>query len=140
MPTTSNQVPDKGLLSSVAPNGVQALNSFRVQDLQEESVRLTHLFLHARFDGVSSKQQVLAQIAEAFHFPDYFGNNLDALADCLTDMTLDSQLGFVVVLEQLPKTPEFNGEVREILLEVFQDVAEFWADQNVPFRVFYSFE
>ena len=51
-----------------------------------------------------------------------------------------TQTGFLVVLEQLPNTQKFDKEAREILLDVFRDAADYWAEKKVPFRVFYSFE
>ena len=33
-----------------------------------------------------TKKNMLSYIAEELRFPDYFGNNLDALYDCLTDI------------------------------------------------------
>ena len=36
--------------------------------------------------GVENKQQLHKRLAEALSFPDYYGNNLDALFDCLMDM------------------------------------------------------
>lgn len=33
-----------------------------------------------------TKNKMLSYIAEELSFPDYFGNNLDALYDCLTDV------------------------------------------------------
>lgn len=32
------------------------------------------------------KREVLIRMGEAFGFPDYYGANLDALADCLADL------------------------------------------------------
>ena len=68
--------------------------------------------------------------------------NLDALYDCMTDLVhkAGSQPGFVVVLEQLPDNPRFDREVREQLLDVFRDAADFWAERKIPFRCFYSFQ
>ncbi|MEU7003428.1 barstar family protein [Nonomuraea sp. NPDC046570] len=37
-------------------------------------------------DGGTTRQ-VMAAIASALKFPDYFGYNLDALYDCLTDLS-----------------------------------------------------
>lgn len=31
-------------------------------------------------------------LAEAFHFPEYYGHNLDALYDCLTEVEEETQL------------------------------------------------
>ena len=130
------------LFKTVAPNVVQSIRAFRVTDLQAEAARLGQHFLYAYCAEATTKQQVLAIIAQAFHFPRHFGKNFDALADCLTDLAHKAgpQPGFIVVLEQLPNTPKFDKEAREILLDVFRDSADFWAEKKVAFRVFYSFQ
>ncbi|WP_228124738.1 barstar family protein [Glaciimonas soli] len=130
------------LFKTVPPNVVQSIRAFRVSDLQAEAARLGQHFLYVHCAEATTKQQVLACIAQAFHFPKYFGKNFDALADCLTDLTYKAgpQPGFIVVLEQLPNTPKCDKEAREILLDVFRDSADFWAEKKVAFRVFYSFQ
>jgi RNAse (barnase) inhibitor barstar len=129
------------LLANVPTNVVQSIRAFRVADLQAEATKLGLHFLYACCANATTKQQVLTVIAQSFHFPKYFGKNFDALSDCLTDLThkAGSQPGFLVVLEQLPETPKFDKEVREKLLDVFRDAADFWADKKTSFRVFYSF-
>lgn len=133
---------DMSLLKTVPPNVVQSIRAFRVTGLQEEAARLGQHFLYAYCAEATTKQQVLACIANAFHFPKHFGKNFDALGDCLTDLPYKAgpQPGFLIVLEQLPNTPKFDKEAREILLDVFRDAADFWADKKVAFRVFYSFQ
>lgn len=133
---------DGELLKSVPPNVVQSIRAFRVTDLQAEALRLGQHFLYAHCGHAVTKQQVLGAIADAFHFPKYFGKNFDALSDCLTSLVFKAgkQTGFLVVLEQLPNTPKFDREARETLLDVFRDAADFWADKKVVFRVFYSFQ
>ncbi|WP_414691349.1 barstar family protein [Noviherbaspirillum sp.] len=130
------------LFKTVPPNLVQSIRAFRVTDLQEEAARLGQHFLYAYCAEATTKQQVLGCIANAFHFPKHFGKNFDALSDCLTDLPYKAgpQPGFLVVLEQLPNTQKFDKEARETLLDVFRDAADFWADKNVAFRVFYSFQ
>ncbi len=130
------------LLTSVTPNVVQSIRAFRVPDLQAEAAQLGQHFLYAYCLEATTKQQVLGKIAASFGFPKHVGKNFDALSDCLTDLIYKSgpQPGFVVVLEQLPNTPKFDKEAREILLDVFRDAADFWSDRKVAFRVFYSFE
>jgi RNAse (barnase) inhibitor barstar len=130
------------LLKTVPPNLVQSIRAFRVIDLQEEAARLGQHFLYAHCAAAVTKQQVLASIAEAFHFPRHCGKNFDALSDSLTNLVHKAgpQPGFLVVLEQLPNTQKFDKEARETLLDVFRDAADFWADKKVAFRVFYSFQ
>lgn len=130
------------LFKTVPPNVVQSIRAFRPADLQAEARHLAQHFLYAHCAQAATKQQVLALIAEAFHFPKHFGKNFDVLAEGLTDITNKSgpQPGFLIVLEQLPNTPKFDKEARETLLDVFRDAADFWADKKVAFRVFYSFQ
>ncbi|HZG19027.1 MAG TPA: barstar family protein [Herbaspirillum sp.] len=130
------------LFKTVPPNIVQSIRAFRVNELQQEAAHLQQHFLYAYCAEAVTKQQVLSTIASAFHFPRHFGKNFDALHDCLTDLThkAGKQIGFVVVLEQLPNTQKFDKEARETLLDVFRDAADYWAEKKVPFRVFYSFQ
>ena len=36
--------------------------------------------------GIATKEELHARIAEGLAFPDWYGHNLDALMDCLTDL------------------------------------------------------
>jgi RNAse (barnase) inhibitor barstar len=81
---------------------------------------------------------VLKAIGRAFAFPEWYGGNLDALYDCLTDLPERSDPGWVVVLERLPGEPTFGPADRDALLDVFRDAAEDFAEQRVGLRVFYS--
>ena len=130
------------LLANVPPNLVQSIRAFRVTELQSEAALLGQHFLYAYCGEAITRSQVLTTIAQAFQFPRQCGKNVDVLEDSLTTLLLKSgpQPGFLVVIEQLPNTPKFDREAREILLDVFRDAADFWADKKIPFRVFYSFE
>ncbi|MDR5758092.1 barstar family protein [Caballeronia sp. LZ035] len=131
----------EAMFATVRPNIVQSIRAFRVQDLADEATRLGQHFLYAYLGQAQSKQEILETIATSFLFPKHFGKNYDALYDSLTELVhkAGSQPGFVIVLEQLPIAQKFDKEGREVLLDVFRDAAEFWAERKVAFRVFYSF-
>lgn len=38
------------------------------------------------FENISNKEDMHKYLAEKFEFPDYYGKNLDALFECLTDI------------------------------------------------------
>jgi len=130
------------LLARVPANIVQSIRAFRVQALQEEAQRLGQHFLYAYCAEAASKQQVVATIAQSFYFPMPVCKSVEELSTCLTKQIFQAgpQSGFVVVLEQLPNTPRFDRDAREILLDIFRDAADFWAGKKIPFRVFYSFK
>ena len=130
------------LLQTVRPNIVHAIRAYRVEDLMQAAQDAGQHFLYANLTDAQSKQDVLEGIAQAFLFPAHFGKNLDALYDCMTDLVhkAGAQPGFVLVLEQLPDNARFDREVREQLLDVFREAADYWAERKVPFRCFYSFQ
>ena len=130
------------LLQTVRPNIVQAIRAYRVEDLMQAAQDAGQHFLYANLTDAQSKQDVLEGIAQAFLFPAHFGKNLDALYDCMTDLVhkAGAQPGFVLVLEQLPDNARCDREVREPLLDVFREAADYWAERKVPFRCFYSFQ
>ncbi|SDV49527.1 barstar family protein [Chitinasiproducens palmae] len=129
------------LFRSVRANIVQSIRAFRVPDLAAEAERLGLHFLYADCALAATKAEVMETIATSFLFPKQCGKNFDALYDCLTELVHQAgeQPGFVVVLESLPTVPRFDKEGRETLLDVFREAAEFWAEQGISFRVFYSF-
>jgi RNAse (barnase) inhibitor barstar len=89
--------------------------------------------------GCVDKPSVLRAIAQAFALPSWFGMNLDALYDSLTDLREQQPAeGYVVLLDRLPRTAQFDTEQRTALLDVFRDVADEFADAKVPFRVLYG--
>lgn len=44
------------------------------------------------FGELMTPRQIHEYIAEKLSFPDYYGKNLDALYDCLTDICEDTQI------------------------------------------------
>lgn len=38
------------------------------------------------FENISNKEEMHKYLAKKFEFPDYYGGNLDALFECLTDI------------------------------------------------------
>ena len=112
-----------------------------MSDLQDAAKHLGHHFLYAQLGQATSKQDVLDLIAQQFMLPPTVGKNFDALFDAITDPLHKSgpQPGFVVVLEHIPTNAKFDKEVREQLLDIFRDAADYWGDRKIPFRCFYSF-
>jgi hypothetical protein len=79
---------------------------------------------------VGGKAALLESIAKALDFPDWFGENWDALEDCLTDLSWREAAGYVLVFEGIGALP---ADERGTLIDVLASTAQFWAEQGTPF-------
>ncbi len=68
---------------------------------------------------MTSKEEAYELIAKELAFPYYFGKNLDASYDCLSDMSADNTIHFVntAILE------EYLGDYAEKILSCFRDAS-----------------
>lgn len=75
--------------------------------------------------GVRGKADLLARFAEALQFPDWFGQNWDALADCLSDLSwLQGSPPRILLIEGLSGREEALPILFEILEQAVSDSAE----------------
>lgn len=141
IPSFASETPASELLSSTRANIVQSIRAFHPAELQKAAVALGHHFLYVNLAEVQTKQDALEIIGTHFFLPAQFGRNFDALYECITEPIHKAgrQRGFIVVVEKIPCVAKFDREARELLLDVFRDATDYWADRNTPFRCFYSF-
>lgn len=113
-------------LEDGARSGVyRASSDAEVRDaMRGSAVAVTPVALPAGAD----KKALLAAIAAALSFPDWFGGNWDALEDCLTDLAWRPAAGHVLVFSGARP-----GDDTGILVDVLRSAAEFWAGQDRPF-------
>ncbi|NMF90392.1 barstar family protein [Aromatoleum petrolei] len=91
---------------------------------------------HADLSDCRDKAEFLRRVAAALRFPDWFGHNWDALADCVSDMSWWPDEGHVLILEH---ADGFRiAAERDFLeaLEILGEAAGDWATQDVPFWIF----
>lgn len=77
---------------------------------------------------LQTKQEAHAYLKSQMNFPDYYGKNLDALFDCLTELD-DTTVEFVNI-------EEAGDTYFAKVLQVFQEAAE----DNRRLNVLYDFE
>ena len=75
-----------------------------------------------------TKEILLKNIARALAFPEWFGENWDALEDCLTDLSWRDAGGYVLVFENAQSNDDLG-----VLTDVLRSSAEFWAGRGTPF-------
>jgi RNAse (barnase) inhibitor barstar len=124
-------------LADLPAYGVQSL-AWSVEQLRRWTQEAGHRFVLVDLAGCDSSREVLVQFGHAFAFPEWYGANLDALYDCLTDLIESGVDGVVVVIDHLPQGAQFGARQRTALLDVFRDALEPFADAGVPLRVYYA--
>lgn len=126
-------------LGDLPSNALSQLGPLETDVVRGWAAAAGHRFVHADLRGCADKKSVLREIGRAFELPDWYGANLDALYDCLTDLPDAGPAdGYVVVLEHLPYTKAFGVDERDALLDVFRDAAEIFADRGIALRVLYA--
>jgi len=117
---------------------VRSLRGLNSEQLRAWAKADDQRFVLADLSGCKDKPSALRMLGHALSLPAWFGANLDALYDSLTDDdTWPVGRGAVIVLDPLPYTERFGVEERDALLDVFRDVADHHAEAGQPFRVFY---
>jgi RNAse (barnase) inhibitor barstar len=83
-----------------------------------------------RLDTVAfgAKTVLLKGIAAALAFPHWFGENWDALEDCLTDLSWSGAPGHVLLFEGARAGDDFG-----VLVDILQSAAEYWVGRGKPF-------
>ena len=69
---------------------------------------------------MTDKESAHIYIASKLGFPDYYGKNLDALADCVSEFCLDKYIRF----SHFEEAEKNLGNYAELLSAVFTEIAE----------------
>jgi hypothetical protein len=115
-------------LRDAAKSGVYRAS--RVDSIAD-AVRGSELsFATVSLKDVTEKIPLLRRIAAALGFPRWFGENWDALEDCLTDLSWREARGQVLAIEGFQFLP---ADELGVLIDVMISAAEFWAGRGKPF-------
>ena len=77
--------------------------------------------------GLRTQHDLLEEICQKLNFPSYFGYNMDALSDCLRDLSWIDNYKVVIIHSDVP-----NIEAHELrtYLEVLDDAVSDWKDDK----------
>jgi RNAse (barnase) inhibitor barstar len=115
-------------LQDVAKSGVY--RSSRIEPVLD-AVRGSKLsFARIALQEATNKAAFMRKIAAALGFPDWFGENWDALEDCLTDLAWREAQGHVLVFEGFQF---LRADDVSTLIDVLAAAAEFWSGRAKPF-------
>lgn len=86
--------------------------------------------------GRARKEDDLHRIlGKGLHFPDWYGHNWDALADCLTDMSWNEADGYLLILQSAGTLATNDPQALTTLISVLQETVKVWKTEKVAFWV-----
>jgi len=89
-------------------------------------------FIDNRFDVYDmnvkdwNKKNFHKHLKEKFNFPDYYGENLDAFEDCLSEMYNTRYKGLVIVFRQYDEFLNRERKSAEIILDIIATESRVW--------------
>lgn len=128
-----NPVDLSGMLADYTESGAYYVDASGREALADAAARLEFAFARIDLSGCRDKDAALRRIAQALEFPEWFGGNWDALADCLGDLSWWPAPGYAFVLDHTHDWKDADPVGFDVLLEVGNDVAATWAEHGVPF-------
>lgn len=93
-------------------------------------------WLDMPLSAVTDKTQFLALCKKQMKLPPHFGENWDALADCLRDFAWLKSKGYVLHLSGGETFATAAAQDYQTALAVLAEAAEFWKGRGTPFVVF----
>jgi len=82
---------------------------------------------------LASDAELFDALAEAFRFPDYFGRNWDAVADCLGDLEWLDAEGFLLIVDDAGRSGLAEPFGR--LVQIWLSSAQEWSAEGKPFHL-----
>ena len=93
---------------------------------------------YIRGDRCTTRSEFFREFSAALQFPDYFGENWDAVDECLCDMEWLSFRSLTIVIdgyEKLFGKRKSAVKNKEILCRTLESAGAFWAKLGIPFCV-----
>ena len=102
---------------------------------EPESIEMHDSFKGIVRFGVSDVSGLMDAVAEAMNFPKYFGENWNALSDCLRDFNLIEETNILIVHKEVPN---LENEQLSVYIDILKDSVSDWTqeDEHELFVVF----
>jgi len=120
-------------LRDVHEAGVYRLNC-TLDDVRGAAQQSGYTLFEIDLSEAHSKGALLAALALAIEAPEWFGNNWDALADALGDLSWQPAPGYVLLL----RDANLAGIEEEALNSILLETVAFWQSQGKAFWAFFA--
>lgn len=133
-----NEIPLEELLAQPENAGVFFVTHSDLEAIELASQHNDAFYGYIDLQHCHGKKVLLQAIAHAMNFPPSFGNNWDALADYLSDLSWLASEAFILCFANADHYREAHEEDFNTLIEILEEASSTWSNQNSPFWVFLS--
>ncbi|GHU26037.1 hypothetical protein AGMMS50256_02240 [Betaproteobacteria bacterium] len=125
------------LLPQAKLAGIYQLPSDGVEALRQAAESLDLACFTIDFSESGDLTAVLKALGDELEFPEWYGANLDALNDCLTDFSWNEAPGYVLILSGADTLHALRKPFVKINRVLDNAILE-WREQDISFWVFYE--
>jgi RNAse (barnase) inhibitor barstar len=102
----------------------------------EASARRKKLaFFHVDGRNVQRKEQLMTALATALRLPAHFGQNWDALEECLIDLEPVDGPGYLLLYDHIDGLMQSHPDQFETLVEILRDAVASWQEDDTVMTV-----
>ena len=123
----------EALFGDASRAGVYHLPHGNTDSLLAGAAAADCVVLRVDLAAARDKDDMLAAIARDLRFPEWFGQNWDALTDCLLDMGWLPATAYLIILEHCDGIHGRAESDFVTLMQTFQNAAQTWREDDVPF-------
>ena len=125
-------------LHDASLNGVYFVDDEDIEPIAEAAIAAALCVARLDLADCRDKTDLLQRLADALHFPAWFGHNWDALDDALHDLSWLPASGYVLLFEHADTLRDAAEDDFETLLDILADATDDAADDGLPWHVFFA--
>lgn len=107
----------------------------QVEALQNAAGKAGLIWIDLPLKAVSNKKQFLSVCKAQLKLPSHFGDNWDALADCVRDADWLGGMGYVLHVTSSETFAKSAPGDYQTALDVLREAADYWKEKGSPFVV-----
>ena len=125
----------EGLLTREEPGVWFVPGEVDAKKVQAAARKRKLAFFHVDGRNVQRKEQLMTALQTALRLPAHFGQNWDALEECLTDLAPVDGPGYFLLYDHIDGLLQAHPDQFETLVEILRDAVASWQEDDTRMTV-----